>query len=107
MRGLDHGEGHHAERGQDVVLEGAAIDAGGVGIAVDRHVGAQVAGGEVGDGATGLGRGRVRLLAPLDAVDDLGCAQACLSGGEFAVGAEGDAPGRALGPALDDIDLAA
>ena len=104
--GLDHGERHHAERGQDVVLERAPVDAGGVGVAVDCDVGAQVAGCEVCDGGAGLGGRRCGLLAPLDAVDDLGGALAGLGGGELAVGAEGDAPGPALGPALDHVDLA-
>ena len=106
MGALDHGERHHAEGGEDVVLERAPVDAGGMGVAVLRDMGVQVALGEVGDGGAGLGRGRYRLLAPLDAVDDLGCAEPGLRRGELAVGAEGDAPGRALAPALDDVDLA-
>ena len=50
--------------------------------------------------------GAIGSSPPLDAVDDLGCAEAGLRRGELAVGAEGDAPGRALAPALDDVDLA-
>ena len=103
--GLDHDERHHAEGGQDVVLERAPVDAGGMSVAVDRDMGAQIALREVGYG--GAGRGRRRLLAPLDAVDDLGGAEAGLGRGELAVGAERNAPGRAAGPALDDVDLPA
>ena len=105
MRRLDHGEGHHAERGQDVVLERASVDAGGMGVAVLRDVSAQVTGGEVSAGGAGLGRGRYRLPAALDAVDDLGCAEPGLRGGELAVGTEGDALRPAPAPALHDIDL--
>ena len=71
VRGLDHGERHHAERGQDVVLQRAPVDAGGMGVAVLGDMGTQVAGGEVGDGGAGFGRGCGGLLAPFDAVDDL------------------------------------
>ena len=53
------------------------------------------------------GRSAARLLAPLDAVDDLGCALTRLCGGDLAVGAERDAAWRATRPALDDVDLAA
>ena len=104
---LDHAKRHHAERGQDVVLQRAPVDACGVRIAVLCDVGAHVALGEVGDGGAGLGQEGARFLAPLDAVDDLGCALACLCGGDLAVGAEGDAAWRATRPALDDVDLAA
>ena len=104
---LDQAKRHHAERRQDVVLQRAPVDACGVRIAVLCDVGAHVALGEVGDGGAGLGQERARLLAPLDAVDDLGCALACLGGGDLAVGAEGDAAWPATRPALDDVDLAA
>ena len=104
MRRLDHGERHHAERGQDVVLEGASVDAGGMGVAVLCDMGAQVARGEVCDGDAGLNDG---LLALLDAVDDLGCAEPGLRGGELAVGAQRHAPGRTARAALNDVDLAA
>ena len=70
-------------------------------------MGAEVAGGEVGHGGAGLGRGRDGLVAALDAVDDLGGAEPGLGRGELAVGAQGDPPGPAAGPALDDVDLAA
>ena len=53
------------------------------------------------------GRSAARFLAPLDAVDDLGCALARLCGGDLAVGAEGDAAWPATRAALDDVDLAA
>ena len=53
------------------------------------------------------GTSAARFLAPLDAVDDLGCALACLGGGDLAVGAEGDTAWPAARPALDDVDLAA
>ena len=107
MGALDHGKRHHAERRQDVVLQRAPVDAGGVRIAVLGDVGAHVALGEVGDGGAGLGQECCGFLAPLDAVDDLGCALACLGGGDLAVGAERDAAWRATRPALDDVDLAA
>ena len=103
---LDQAKRHHAERRQDVVLERAPVDACGVRIAVLCDVGAHVALGEVGDGGAGLGQERTRFLAPLDAVDDLGCALAGLGGGDLAVGAEGDAAWPATRPALDDVDLA-
>ena len=99
-------ERHHAKRRQDVVLQRAPVDACGVRIAVLCDVGAHVALGEVGDGGAGLGQERARLLAPLDAVDDLGSTFAGLCGGDLAVGAEGDAAWRATRPALDDVDLA-
>ena len=67
----------------------------------------EVAGGEVGYGGAGLGQGRDRLLAPLDAVDNLGGAEARLRCCKLAVAAEGDPPGHAPAPALDDVDLAA
>ena len=104
---LDQAKRHHAERRQDVVLQRAPVDACGVRIAVLCDVGAHVALGEVGDGGAGLGQERARFLAPLDAVDDLGCAFARLCGGDLAVGAERDAAWRAARPALDDVDLAA
>ena len=85
--------------------KGASVDAGGMGVAVLRHVGAQVAGREVGYGGAGLGRRCGGFLAPLDAVDGLGGAEPGLRRRKLAVGAEGDAPGPALGPALDDVDL--
>ena len=103
---LDQAKRHHAKRRQDVVLQRAPVDACGVRIAVLCDVGAHVALGEVGDGGAGLGQERARFLAPLDAVDDLGCALACLGGGDLAVGAERDAAWRATRPALDDVDLA-
>ena len=53
------------------------------------------------------GRSAARFLAPLDAVDDLGCALARLGCGDLAVGAERDTAWRATRPALDDVDLAA
>ena len=53
------------------------------------------------------GRSAAGFLAPLDAVDDLGCALAGLCGGDLAVGAERDAAWPATCPALDDVDLAA
>ena len=103
---LDHAERHHAERGQDVVLQRAPVDAGGVRVAVLGDVGAHVALGEVGDGGgAGVGR-RARFLAPLDAVDDLGRALSGLCGGDLAVGAQRDAARPAAGTALDDVDLA-
>ena len=77
-----------------------------MGVAVLGDMGAQVAGCEVGDGGAGLGRRCGGLLAPLDAVDGLGCAEPGLRRRKLAVGAERDAPGPALGPALDDVDLA-
>ena len=52
---LDQAKRHHAEGRQDVVLQRAPVDAGGVCIAVLCDVGAQVALGEVGDGGAGLG----------------------------------------------------
>ena len=76
MGTLDQAKRHHAKRGQDVVLKGAPVDACGVRIAVLGDVGAHVALGEVGDGGAGLGQERARLFAPLDAIDDLGCALA-------------------------------
>ena len=103
MGALDHGERHHGEGGEDVVLERSSVDAGGMGVAVLRDMGVQVALGEVGDGGAGLNEG---FLAPLDAVDDLGCAEAGLRRGERAVGAEGDAPGRTACAALNHVDLA-
>ena len=104
---LDQAERHHAERGEDVVLQRAAVDAGGVGVAVLRHVGAHVALGEVGDGGAGAGREHGGLLAPLDAVDDAGGAEPGLCRGDLAVGAEGDAAGPAACAGLHDVDLAA
>ena len=93
--------------GQDVVLQRAPVDAGGVRIAVLGDVGAHVALGEVGDGGgAGVGRRRSGFLAPLDAVDDLGRALSRLGGGDLAVGAERDAARPAAGAALDDVDLA-
>ena len=89
-----------------MVLERAPVDAGGMGVAVLGHVGAQVAGREVGDGGAGLGRRCCGLLAPLDAVDGLGGAEPGLRRRKLAVGAERDPPGPALRPALDDVDLA-
>ena len=103
---LDHAKRHHAERRQDVVLQRAPVDAGGMRIAVLCDVGAHVALGEVGDGGAGLGQERARFLAPLDAVDDLGRALARLCGGDLAVGAERDAARRATRPALHHVDLA-
>ena len=107
MGTLDQAKRHHAEGGEDVVLKGAPVDACGVRIAVLCDVGAHVALGEVGDGGAGLGQECCGFLAPLDAVDDLGCALAGLCGGDLAVGAEGDAAWPATRPALDDVDLAA
>ena len=107
MGALDHGERHHAKRRQDVVLERAPVDAGGMRVAVLGHVGAHVALGEVGDGGAAPGRRHGRLLAPLDAVDDLGRAEPRLRRGDLAVGAEGDAARAAAGAALDDVDLPA
>ena len=107
MRGLDHGKRHHAQRRQDVVLERAPVDACGMFVAVLCDMGAEVAGCEVGHGGAGLCRRRGGLLAPLDAVDDLGGAEPGLRGGELAVAAECDAPGRAARAALDHVDLPA
>ena len=104
---LDQAKRHHSERRQDVVLQRAPVDACGVRIAVLCDVGAHVALGKVGDGGAGLGQERARFLAPLDAVDDLGCALACLGCGDLAVCAQRDAAWRATRPALDDVDLAA
>ena len=106
---LDHAERHHAECREDVVLQRAPVDAGGVGVAVLGDVGGHVALREVGDGhGAGLGRGHGGVLAPLDAVDDLGGAEpAGLRCGDLAVGAEGDAAWAAAGAALHDVDLAA
>ena len=104
---LDRAERQRAQRRQDVVVERAAIDAGRVRVAVDRHVGAQVARGELGDGGLGAAAQGVCVLAPLDAVDDPGGPLARLLGAERAVGAEGDAARRTVGPALHHIDLAA
>ena len=53
------------------------------------------------------GKSAAGFLAPLDAVDDLGRAFACLGCGDLAMGAEGDAAWPATRPALDDVDLAA
>ena len=78
-----------------------------MGIAVLCDVGAHVALGEVGDGGAGLGQECCGFLAPLDAVDDLGCALTGLGGGDLAVGAERDAAWPTTRPALDDVDLAA
>ena len=105
---LDHAERHHAEGGEDVVLQRAPVDAGGVGVAVLCDVGGHVALCEVGDGhGAGLGRGHGGVLAALDAVDDLGGAEPRLRCGDLAVGAEGDAARAAAGAALHDVDLAA
>ena len=91
MRCLDHGKRHHAQRRQDVVLERAPVDACGMGVAVNCHVGAQVAGCEVAHRGAGLGRRCGGLLAPLDAIDGLGGAEPGLCRRKLAVGAERDA----------------
>ena len=105
---LDRAKRHHAEGGEDVVLQRAPVDAGGVGVAVLGDVGGHVALCEVGygDGA-GVRRGHGGVFAALDAVDDLGGAEPGLRRGDLAVGAEGDAAGAAACAALDDVDLAA
>ena len=90
MRGLDHGERHHAERGQDVVLKRSPIDAGGMGVAVLRDVGAQVALSEVCDGGAGLGRGAgIGSLPPLMRSMTWAGAEPGLRGGELARGSRG------------------
>ena len=108
VRALHHGERHRAQRGQDVVLERAPVDACGVGVAVLCDVGGHVALGEVSDGdGTGLGRGHGGVLAALDTVDDLGRALPGLRCGDLAVGAQGDAAWAAARAALHHVDLAA
>ena len=85
---------HGAEGGQDVVLEGAAVDACGMGAAVLCDVAAHVPPGEIEDGEVGLRHGRCRVLALLDAVDDGGGALSGLVRGDVAVLSESDALGR-------------
>ena len=67
----DHGE-PLAERGDDVKVDGGAVEAFRLGLAVDLHVGVHAVRREVGDGGVGLGLRRDRVEVALDTVDDLG-----------------------------------
>ena len=96
-----------AERREDVVPQRSPVDPRGVGVAVHRDVRLHVPLRQAGHGRHGLGLRRRRILALLDAVDDVGRSPARLVGGELAVPAQGDAPGSVRSPALHDVDLAA
>ena len=98
---------HVAERGDDVEVDGGAVEALRLRLAVDLHVGAHRARREVGDGGIGFRLRRERVEAALDAVDGLGRLAAALVDGLSGDGAEGDALEAGGSARLDHIDLAA
>ena len=71
------------------------------------HVGAHAACREIGDGGFGLGLGRDRFLAALDAVDDRGRFAPPHVDRLPGAGSEGHPPEAGGSPGLDDVDLPA
>ena len=103
MRPLHRADRHLAERGQDVVVERAPVDARGVGVAMRRDVDAHVPFGEIGH--RGFVRRGGRIQPRLESFDDRGRPLARPFGSELAVGAQRHAPGRAARAGLHHIDL--
>ncbi len=97
-----------AERRQDVKPQVLAVSSGCQGLAPDVHVHPKTSLGQVGHRWIGhrFGRGLDGFPARLDAFDRNSGTLACLLCGEFAVPAQGHAPGSVRAPDLDDVGRA-
>ena len=107
MAGPDVLHRHGAEGRDDVLVDGGAVEALRLRLAVDLHVGAHAARREIGDGGVRRDLRRDRFQTALDAVDDFGGLAAALVDRLPGDGPEGGALEAGGSAGLDDVDLAA